>query len=89
MSDSVLDRGGAVREGEGLDAAIVLMAKDIDPALYAHELDHEEVYLIGRRQLGVSANFVFENTGLVLIALNAAAILSRRRGRAAGVTGRG
>ncbi|NWK96744.1 LysR family transcriptional regulator [Sphingobium lactosutens] len=39
------------RLGEGLDAAIVLMAKDIDSALYAHELDHEEVYLIGRRQL--------------------------------------
>lgn len=38
------------RLGEGLDAAIVL-AKDIDPALYVHELDHEEVYLIGRRAL--------------------------------------
>ncbi|MGE4323679.1 MAG: LysR substrate-binding domain-containing protein [Sphingobium sp.] len=38
------------RLGEGLDAAIVL-AKDIDPALYAHELDHDEVYLIGRREL--------------------------------------
>ncbi|CAM8653049.1 MULTISPECIES: LysR substrate-binding domain-containing protein [Sphingobium] len=38
------------RLGEGLDAAIVL-SKDIDPALYAHELDHEEVYLIGRREL--------------------------------------
>jgi LysR family glycine cleavage system transcriptional activator len=38
------------RLGEGLDAAIVL-SKDIDTALYAHELDHEEVYLIGRREL--------------------------------------
>lgn len=38
------------RLGEGLDAAIVL-AKDIDSALYAHELDHDEVYLIGRRAL--------------------------------------
>ncbi len=38
------------RLGEGLDAAIVL-AKDIDPALYAHELDHEEIYLIGRTAL--------------------------------------
>lgn len=38
------------RLGEGLDAAIVL-AKDVDPALYVHELDHEEVYLIGRRAL--------------------------------------
>ncbi|MFB0872800.1 MULTISPECIES: LysR substrate-binding domain-containing protein [unclassified Sphingobium] len=38
------------RLGEGLDAAIVL-SKDIDAALYAHQLDHEEVYLIGRREL--------------------------------------
>lgn len=38
------------RLGEGLDAAIVL-AKDIDPALYAHELDHEQVFLIGRKEL--------------------------------------
>jgi LysR family glycine cleavage system transcriptional activator len=38
------------RLGEGLDAAIVL-ARDIDPALYAHELDHDEVYLIGRKAL--------------------------------------
>ncbi len=38
------------RLGEGLDAAIVL-TKDIDPALYAHELDRDEVYLIGRRDL--------------------------------------
>ena len=38
------------RLGEGLDAAIVL-AKDVDPALYAHELDHDEVYLIGRKAL--------------------------------------
>jgi LysR family glycine cleavage system transcriptional activator len=38
------------RLGEGLDAAIVL-AKDTDPALYAHELDHDEVYLIGRKSL--------------------------------------
>ncbi|MDI1296811.1 MAG: LysR substrate-binding domain-containing protein [bacterium] len=43
------------RLGEGLDAAIVL-AKDIDPALYAHELDHDEVYLIGRRALLESPN---------------------------------
>lgn len=38
------------RLGEGLDAAIVL-AKDVDPALYAHELDNDEVYLIGRQAL--------------------------------------
>ncbi|WP_333882987.1 LysR substrate-binding domain-containing protein [Sphingobium yanoikuyae] len=39
------------RLGEGLDAAIVLASKDIDPALYAYELDHEQVYLIGRREM--------------------------------------
>lgn len=38
------------RLGEGLDAAIVL-SKDVDPALYCHELGVEEVYLIGRREL--------------------------------------
>jgi LysR family transcriptional regulator, glycine cleavage system transcriptional activator len=41
------------RLGEGLDAAIVL-SKDIDPVLYAHELDHDEVYLIGRKDLADS-----------------------------------
>lgn len=39
------------RLGEGLDAAIVL-SKESDPALYAHELDHDEVYLIASRALG-------------------------------------
>ncbi len=38
------------RLGEGLDAAIVL-AKDVDPTLYMHELDHDEVYLIAKREL--------------------------------------
>lgn len=38
------------RLGEGLDAAIVL-AREIDPSLYSHELDHDEVYLIGARSL--------------------------------------
>ena len=38
------------RLGEGLDAAIV-MARDVDPALYAHEFDHDEVYLIASRDL--------------------------------------
>lgn len=47
------------RLGEGLDAAIVL-AKDIDPALYAHELDHEEVYAIGTRTLLDSAHALTE-----------------------------
>lgn len=38
------------RLGEGLDAAIVL-ARDVDPALYARELDRDEVYLIASRAL--------------------------------------
>jgi len=38
------------RLGEGLDAAIVL-ARDVDPALYARELDRDEVYLIAARSL--------------------------------------
>jgi len=33
------------RLGDGLDAAIVL-ARDVDPALYARELDRDEIYLI-------------------------------------------
>src|SRR3546814_14373308 len=33
------------RLGEGLDAAIVLV-QDVDPSLYAHTLDHDEVYLM-------------------------------------------
>jgi LysR family glycine cleavage system transcriptional activator len=36
------------RLGDGLDAAIVL-ALDVDPTLYARELDHDEVYLIAAR----------------------------------------
>src|SRR3546814_15916512 len=38
------------RLGEGLDAAIVL-AQDVDPSLYAHQLDHDEIYLIAARDL--------------------------------------
>jgi len=38
------------RLGEGLDAAIVL-ARDVDPSLYARELDRDEVYLIASRAL--------------------------------------
>lgn len=38
--------------------------------------------LIGHRHFGVSANYLFENSGLLLIALNALALLLRRgRGR--------
>jgi LysR family glycine cleavage system transcriptional activator len=38
------------RLGEGLDAAIVL-ARDVDPALYARELDRDLVFLIGSKSM--------------------------------------
>ena len=38
------------RLGEGLDAAIVL-ARDVDPALYVHDLGREYIYLFGSREL--------------------------------------
>jgi LysR family transcriptional regulator, glycine cleavage system transcriptional activator len=38
------------RLGEGLDAAIAL-AREIDPALYAHRLDRNMIYPIGARRL--------------------------------------
>jgi len=38
------------RLGEGLDAAIVL-AREVDPSLYARELDRDEIYLIASRTL--------------------------------------
>lgn len=48
------------RLGEGLDAAIVL-AKDIDSAsFYVHELDRDEVYLIGASQLVEGPNAITE-----------------------------
>ena len=41
---------GIARLGEGLDAVIAL-ARDIDPALYAKRLDRNSVYVIGARHL--------------------------------------
>ena len=41
---------GISRLGEGLDAVIAL-ARDIDPALYAKQLDRNMVYVIGARSL--------------------------------------
>lgn len=38
------------RLGEGLDAAIVL-AREVDPSLYARELDRDEIYLIASKAL--------------------------------------
>jgi LysR family glycine cleavage system transcriptional activator len=47
----------SARLGEGLDAAIVL-GKEADPSLYSHELDHDEVYLIGARSLAEGADAI-------------------------------
>ncbi len=41
---------GTTRLGDGLDAAIVL-AREIDPMLYARRLDHNRVHVIGARNL--------------------------------------
>jgi LysR family glycine cleavage system transcriptional activator len=41
---------GIMRLGDGLDAAIVL-AREIDPALYARRLDRNRVYVIGNRAM--------------------------------------
>ncbi len=41
---------GVTRLGDGLDAVIAL-ARDIDPALYARKLDRSQVYVIGARAL--------------------------------------
>lgn len=41
---------GAARLGDGLDAAIVI-ARDIDPGLYARRLDRNRVHVIGARSL--------------------------------------
>ena len=47
-----IDTGGhgTTRLGEGLDAAIVL-SRDVDPALYAHRLDQNRIFVIGSRNL--------------------------------------
>jgi LysR family glycine cleavage system transcriptional activator len=45
------------RLGEGLDAAIVL-ATDVDPSLYTHKLDEDEVYLIASRDLVSGPNAI-------------------------------
>ncbi|MDN0129654.1 LysR substrate-binding domain-containing protein, partial [Yersinia massiliensis] len=41
---------GLARLGEGLDAVIAL-AREIDPSLYARRLDRNQVYVIGARHL--------------------------------------
>ncbi len=54
---------GVSRLGDGIDAAIVL-ARDIDPALYARRLDRNEVYAIGSRALTLGGGPVTEPTQL-------------------------
>ena len=46
---------GIARLGEGLDAVIAL-AREIDPSLYARRLDRNSVYVIGARKLTEGAN---------------------------------
>lgn len=70
-------RGNLRESGVALVGLVVLAGFVMVRAIGFHHVDA----LIGQRHLGVSANFVFENAGLVLIALNAAAILMRRRVR--------
>jgi len=45
------------RLGEGLDAAIVL-AREVDPSLYARELDRDEIYLIASKPLAEGAKAI-------------------------------
>lgn len=82
-------RGQLRQNGLALAGLAVLCAYVAVRAVGFHHMDA----LIGQRHLGVSANYLFENAGLALIALNAAAILRRDRGRggrqpAAGAAGR-
>ena len=44
---------------------------------------HHFDQLIGLRKFGISANYMLENTGLLLIALNAVTLLRRSRNEAA------
>lgn len=46
-----------MRLGDGLDAAIVL-AREIDPALYARRLDRNRVYVIGHRGMAEGRNAI-------------------------------
>jgi LysR family glycine cleavage system transcriptional activator len=50
---------GTTRLGDGLDAAIVL-AREVDPTLYARRLDRNRVYVIGAKSLTEGPNPVTE-----------------------------
>ncbi len=60
-----IDTGGhaTARLGDGIDAAIVL-ARDVDPALYARRLDHNEVFAIAAKNLTVGGMPVTDPTQL-------------------------
>lgn len=65
--------------GVALVGLVILCGYVAIRAVGFHHMDA----LIGQRQFGVSANYVFENAGLLLIGLNAAARLRRGEGRTA------
>ncbi|MDP5308562.1 hypothetical protein [Paracoccus spongiarum] len=66
-------RGRLRQSGVALVGLAVLCAFVAVRAVGFHHMDA----LIGQRQFGVSTNYLFENAGLLLIALNAIAILRR------------
>lgn len=67
------------RNGLALVGLAILSGFVVIRAVSFHHVDQ----LIGMRQFGISTNFILENAGLVLIAINALTILRRGRPRAA------
>lgn len=67
-------RGRLRRNGLALTGLVIVTGFVMMRAASFHHMDH----LIGMRAFGVPNNFLFENAGLVLIALNAAALLRRK-----------
>lgn len=63
-----IDTGGqgVMRLGEGLDAAIVL-ARDIEPALYARRLDRNRILVIGSRTMTEGADPIVEPAQLARV----------------------
>ncbi|MBU2956836.1 hypothetical protein Q4511_14940 [Paracoccus sp. 1_MG-2023] len=66
-------RGNLRRNGVALAGLVIVTGFVMMRAASFHHMDR----LIGMRALGVPNNFLFENTGLVLIALNAGVLLMR------------
>lgn len=65
-----IDTGGhaTARLGDGIDAAIVL-AREIDPALYARRLDRNEVFAIGATTLSVGGKPVTDPAQLASLTI--------------------